>query len=133
MSARPFPLRTGIATVTAVTRVTPTMTCFTLHHPDFADPGVEQPGEILTLGWAPPGEELVLPGLGWRFPGGIEQHWRNFTVRRHDTAAATIDVEFYLHGDIGIASAWAARAEVGDGVGFAGPRTHWVPAEDAEW
>ncbi len=133
MTERPFPLHTGIATVTAVTRVTPAMTCFTLEHETFADPGVEQPGEILTLGWAPDGEELILPGLGWRFPGGIEQHWRNFTVRRHDRAAATIDVEFYLHGDIGIASAWAARAAVGDTVGFAGPRTHWVPADDVDW
>jgi NADPH-dependent ferric siderophore reductase len=75
----------------------------------------------------------VLPERGWRFPGGIEQHWRNFTVRRHDRAAATIDVEFFLHGDIGIASAWAARARVGDAVGFAGPRTHWVPTPAADW
>jgi len=131
--SRPFPLHTGIATVTEVTPVTPAMTCFTLHAPAFADPGVEQPGEILTLGWAPDGDALVLPQRGWRFPGGIEQHWRNFTVRRHDPRSATLDVEFFLHGDAGIASAWAARAKVGDEVGFAGPRTHWLPEPHASW
>ncbi len=70
----------------------------------------------------------MLPQLGWRFPDGKpEQHWRNFTVRSFDPGAATIDVDVFLHGDIGRASAWARRATVGDPVGFAGPRTHWEP------
>ena len=64
------------------------MTRFTLHDPAFADPGIEQPGEILTLGWPHDGEPLVLPQLGWRFPDGKpEQHWRNFTVRSFDPGA----------------------------------------------
>ena len=131
---RPFPLHTGIATVAAIRRLTPRMTRFTLHAPAFADPGIEQPGEILTLGWPPACEELVLPELGWRFPEGRpEQHWRNFTVRSFDPGRATIDVDFYVHGDIGQASAWAIRAAVGDPVGYAGPRTHWEPAPVARW
>ncbi len=125
---RPFPLHTGQAVVTEIRPLTPTMTRFTLHHAAFADPGIEQPGEILTLGWANDGEELVLPQLGWRFPDGKpEQHWRNFTVRGFDPARATIDVDIYLHGDLGRASAWAIRASPGDVVGFAGPRVHWEP------
>ena len=76
----------------------------------------------------------MLPELGWRFPGGKpEQHWRNFTVRRFDPAQATIDVDIYLHGDLGRASAWARRAKAGDPVGYAGPRTHWEPDPDAAW
>jgi NADPH-dependent ferric siderophore reductase len=131
---RPFPLHTGVARVTAIERLTPNMTRFTLHDPAFADPGIEQPGEILTLGWPMNGEPLVLPQLGWRFPDGKpEQHWRNFSVRRFDPGHATIDVDVFLHGDIGRASAWALRAEVGDPVGFAGPRTHWEPHPDASW
>ena len=131
---RPFPLHTGIATVAAIRALTPSMTRFTLHAPAFADPGIEQPGEILTLGWPNEGEELVLPELGWRFPAGRpEQHWRNFTVRRFDPRRATIDVDVYLHGDIGRASAWAIRAAVGDPVGYAGPRTHWEPDPEADW
>ena len=131
---RPFPLHTGIATVTAIEALSPGMTRCTLQASAFADPGIEQPGEILTLGWPLDGEELVLPEPGWRFPPGRpEQHWRNFTVRQFDPAQATIDVDIFLHGDIGRASAWARRAAVGDPVGYAGPRTHWEPDPEAAW
>ena len=76
----------------------------------------------------------MLPQLGWRFPDGKpEQHWRNFTVRGFDPVRATIDVDVFLHGDLGRASAWALRAAVGDPVGFAGPRTHWEPDPEARW
>jgi len=131
---RPFPLHTGIATVTAVAHVTPTMARFTLTHPAFADFGVEQPGEIVTLGWCDDGEELVLPLPRWRFPpGSPEQHWRNFTVRAHRAERAEIDVDFFLHGDAGRAAAWAERAQPGDRVGFAGPRLHWKGLDGQDW
>ena len=133
MRRRPFPLHTGIAEVTAVNEVTPTMARFTLTHPAFADFGVEQPGEIITLGWCDEGEELVLPELGWRFPGGREQHWRNYTVRAIRPKPAEVDVDFFLHGDIGYASAWAERARPGDPVGFAGPRLHWKGLNGYDW
>src|SRR5829696_1022227 len=101
---RPFPLHTGFARVAAVASVTPRM-------------------RRVTLGWPDHGNELVLPELGWRFPPGKrEQHWRNYTVRAHRPERAEIDIDFFLHGDLGRASAWAARAEPGDQVGFAGPR-----------
>ncbi len=131
---RPFPLHAGVASVAEIRRLTPNMTRFTLHDPKFAEPGIEQPGEILTLGWPMDGEALVLPQHGWRFPDGKpEQHWRNFSVRSFDPEHATIDVDVFLHGDIGRASAWALRASVGDPVGFAGPRTHWEPDPEARW
>jgi NADPH-dependent ferric siderophore reductase len=134
---RPFPLHAGVATVAGVTEVTPAMRRVTLAAEAFADPGVEQPGEILTLGWTDgdgDGEELVLPQRGWRFPGGApEQHWRNFTVRGWDPGSATIDVDFFLHGDHGRAAGWGLRAGVGDRVGFAGPRVHFQPDPAAAW
>jgi NADPH-dependent ferric siderophore reductase len=131
---RPLPVHAGVATVLAASMTTPAMRRFTLTAPAFAEPGCEQPGEILTLGWPLDGEELVLPGVGWHFPqGSPEQHWRNFSVRRWDPAAETIDVEVFLHGDAGIASRWALRASVGDTVGFAGPRLHWEPDPAARW
>jgi NADPH-dependent ferric siderophore reductase len=135
VTRRRFPLHAGVAEVAAVTRLTPTMTRFTLRADAFADFGIEQPGEIVTLGWPAPGHELVLPRVGWRFPPGTpaEQHWRNFTVRAHHAERAEIDVDFFVHGDIGRASAWASRAKVGDTVGFAGPRTHWKFANGADW
>ena len=108
---RPFPLHTGMAEVTAVTEVTPTMARFTLTSPAFADFGVEEPGEIITLGWCDEGEELVLPLRRWRFPKGTrEQHWRNYTVRAYRPERAEVDVDFFLHGDAGRAAAWAERA-----------------------
>jgi NADPH-dependent ferric siderophore reductase len=132
--ARPFPLSTGICTLVRLRALSPRMARFTLHAPAFADLGVEEPGEIVTLGWCDPGEELVLPERGWRFPAGTrEQHWRNFTVRAHRPQDAEIDVDFFLHGDVGRASAWATRAARGDTVGFAGPRLHWKPREEAGW
>ena len=132
--ARPFPLVTGIATVTRRLEVTPRMARFTLATPAFADLGVEEPGEILTLGWSDPGEELVLPERGWRFPRGRpEQHWRNFTVRAYRPEAEEVDVDFFLHGDIGRASAWATHAEPGEEIGYAGPRLHFVPEPGAAW
>jgi NADPH-dependent ferric siderophore reductase len=132
--SRPFPLHTGLAEVVRVEPVTPLMASITLTAPQFAELGVEEPGEIITLGWPAAGEELVLPQLGWRFPRGKrEQHWRNFTLRRHRPAQAEVDVEFFLHGERGPASRWAARAAPGDRVGFAGPRVHWESNGGADW
>jgi NADPH-dependent ferric siderophore reductase len=131
---RPFPLCTGIATLIGRRLLTPRMARFTLRAPAFADLGVEEPGEILTLGWCDAGEELVLPARGWRFARGArEQHWRNFTVRAYRPERAEIDVDFFLHGDLGRAAAWAGRAAPGETVGFAGPRVHWQAEADADW
>lgn len=131
---RPFPLHTGIAEVTAITSITPSMARFTISHPAFADFGVEEPGEIITLGWCDEGEELVLPLRRWRFPAGTrEQHWRNYTVRAYRPDRAEVDVDFFLHGDLGRAAAWAERAQPGDSVGFAGPRLHWTGVNGSDW
>jgi NADPH-dependent ferric siderophore reductase len=131
---RPFPLHTGIAAVTARTVVTPSMARFTLTHPTFADFGVEQPGEIITLGWCDEGEALVMPLLRWRFPPGTrEQHWRNYTVRAYRPERAEVDIDFFLHGDLGIAAAWGEQAKPGDTVGFAGPRLHWKGVNGFDW
>jgi NADPH-dependent ferric siderophore reductase len=135
MTRRPFPLHTGIAKVVRIAGVTPAMRRFTLQAEAFADFGVEQPGEIVTLGWPGPGQELVLPRSRWRFPAGTpeDQHWRNFTVRSPAPARCEIDVDFFVHGDAGRAAAWALRAGVGDEVGYAGPRTHWAGRNGADW
>src|SRR5918997_6387109 len=111
---RPFPLRTGFAEVAGVEAVTALMRRITLTAPEFAELGVEEPGEIITLGWPDAGDQLVLPALGWRFPPGKrEQHWRNFTVRRHRAERAEVDVDFFLHGHGGRARAWGGAAPPG--------------------
>ncbi|MBN1530381.1 MAG: siderophore-interacting protein [Thermoleophilaceae bacterium] len=132
--ARPFPLHAGVAEVTAVVDLTPAMRRFTLAAEAFSGPGIEQPGEIITLGWPLNGEALVLPELGWRFPEGTPAaHWRNYTVRSFAPERATLDVDFFLHGPLGHASAWAETARPGATVGFAGPRVHWEPDPEAGW
>jgi NADPH-dependent ferric siderophore reductase len=39
---------------------------------------------------------------------------RAYTVRRFDSVSKKLDLDFVLHGDNGPASAWAARAKLGD-------------------
>lgn len=128
---RRFPRRAGIATLRARRPLTPRMIRITLACEEFgADWPAEQPGEIITLLFD---EEIVLPLEGWRFPDGVEQEWRNYTVRRHDPAAGEIDVDVFLHEPRGPACTGAAEAPIGSGVGYAGPRVDYAPREDAEW
>lgn len=131
--ARRFPLRAGVAEVLRVEPLTPHMTRIVLAGQDLADFPVEQPGEIVTLLFPPPGRAPVLPIEGWRFPPEAEgQEWRNYTVRRHEPGR--LDVDFVLHpGNAGPASSWAARAQRGDALGFAGPRPDWEPDPAADW
>jgi NADPH-dependent ferric siderophore reductase len=131
---RRFPQRTGVATLLRRRPLTPRMIRVTLGCEDFGpDWPIEQPGEIITLLFLPPGEEIVLPLQGWVFPDGVEQEWRNYTVRRHDPRTREIDVDVLLHEPRGPACTWAARAEIGAAVGYAGPRVDYAPREDAEW
>jgi NADPH-dependent ferric siderophore reductase len=124
-----------VADVVRVEPLTPGFVRITLGGDDLAELAVEEPGEILTLLWPAPGAGLVLPGLGWTFPPGVaeRQHARNYTVRRWDASTRQVVVDFVLHGDEGIASAWAARARPGDTVGFAGPRVHWKSHLECDW
>ena len=46
---------------------------------------------------------------------------RTYSVRRFDKAARELHVDFVMHGDRGVASAWAAQAQPGDTVGLWGP------------
>jgi len=61
-----------------------------------------------------PNDELT---LDWPKQGSPT---RKYTVRRFDAAARELDLDFVLH-DGGLASTWAAGAQVGDRVTIAGP------------
>jgi NADPH-dependent ferric siderophore reductase len=56
---------------------------------------------------------------------------RTYSVRRLDTEAGELDVDFVLHGHDGAASRWAARARSGDVLGIGGPGGRTVA--DADW
>lgn len=69
--------------------------------------------------------EPILPELGpdgpiWP-PPEQKPITRTYSVRRLDTEAGVLEVDFVAHGDEGPASAWARRAAPGQRIGIAGP------------
>ncbi|WP_285036187.1 siderophore-interacting protein [Plantibacter sp. ME-Dv--P-095] len=58
---------------------------------------------------------------------------RTYTVRRVDTGERTIDIDFVVHGDEGLAGPWAAAARPGDRVVLAGPGGAYRPDPTADW
>lgn len=58
---------------------------------------------------------------------------RTYTVRHVDTAAQTLDIDFVVHGDEGLAAPWAASVEPGAVISLSGPGGGYVPNEDAAW
>ncbi len=61
---------------------------------------------------------------GLSFPGG-RPAMRDYTPKRFDAAARTLDIEFAVH-EAGPATAWALQAKVGDKLGIGGPRGSFV-------
>lgn len=52
---------------------------------------------------------------------------RTYTVRRVDAAAGTLEIDFVVHGDDGLAGPWAAGARVGDRLSLMGPGGGYTP------
>ena len=65
------------------------------------------------------------------------QEWwpvtRTYTVRAWDPAAAELTIDFVVHGDEGVAGPWAAGAQPGERLQFAGPGGAYAPSVDADW
>jgi NADPH-dependent ferric siderophore reductase len=80
--------------------VTPHMKRITVDGSCLSDYRVGLPGQWL---------KVFVPAAKGQIAGG-----RAYTVRRFDPATKKLDLDFVLHGDNGPASAWAARAKVGD-------------------
>ncbi len=58
---------------------------------------------------------------------------RTYTVRWVDTGAGTLALDFVVHGDEGLAGPWAAAAQPGDAISFAGPGGAFRPNPDVDW
>ncbi|KQS66020.1 siderophore-interacting protein [Modestobacter sp. Leaf380] len=58
---------------------------------------------------------------------------RTYTVRAWDAEATELTIDFVTHGDDGVAGPWAAAAQPGDLLQFAGPGGAYAPAPDAAW
>lgn len=57
---------------------------------------------------------------------------RTYTLRSWDAAANTLDIDFVVHGDTGLAGPWAASVQPGGVIGFAGPGGAWRPSPDVD-
>jgi NADPH-dependent ferric siderophore reductase len=57
---------------------------------------------------------------------------RDYTPRRYDAAANTLEIDFVLHGD-GPAGTWAAQARPGQFLGVGGPRGSFIVPDDFDW
>lgn len=56
---------------------------------------------------------------------------RTYTIRRADTEARTLDLDFVVHGDEGLAGPWADAASAGDAIRLIGPGGGYAPRADA--
>ena len=58
---------------------------------------------------------------------------RTYTVRRSDMRAGTIEVDFVVHGDEGLAGPWARDAQIGSSICFSGPGGMFVPKDEFDF
>ncbi len=58
---------------------------------------------------------------------------RTYTVRRVDAEAQTLDIDFVVHGDEGLAGPWAASVQPGATLSLLGPGGGYRPDADADW
>ncbi|MGW2017905.1 siderophore-interacting protein [Streptomyces sp. NPDC001927] len=140
--------------VVAVRPVTPRSVRVTFGGDSLADLALDGPDQQVKLYFPRPGQsEPVLPAPD---PSGDVMRWyaayaaipeaerpwmRSYTIRAHDPVAATVDIDFYLHGDDdrteeGPATRWARAARPGDTLGMFGPSAYFatpVTVGAADW
>lgn len=58
---------------------------------------------------------------------------RTYTVRRVDPLTQTLDIDFVVHGDEGLAGPWAASAQPGERISLVGPGGGYIPDSTADW
>jgi len=134
LSKRPQPQpRRGpvLATVVAAGRITPNMIRVTLSAREFADVPPDCAGGHCKLMLPDPGQSVE--DFAGQLIDGPKPVTRTYTVRYARPDAEEIDVDFVAHGDEGPASAWAARAQPGDVIGFAGPGAPKLTEFDADF
>ncbi|PLC06909.1 NADPH-dependent ferric siderophore reductase [Variovorax sp. RO1] len=129
-------LRFRQLTVKTVQRMTPHLIRITLTGDaleGFTSPGFDDHAKLFfpdaTTG------QLTLPTVGpdgpvW--PEGGRPAMRDYTPRRHDAQANTLEIDFALH-DAGPATQWAEQAKPGDIVGVGGPRGSFILPTEFDW
>lgn len=110
-------LRRRELTVRATQRVTPEMLRITFSGDDLHDFTSAAPDDHIKLFVAQEGGEVVS---------------RDYTPRRFDTNAGTLDIDFALH-DAGPATRWALGAKPGDKLQVGGPKGSRVMDGEPDW
>ena len=122
--------------VRAVQRLTPHLVRITLGGDDLA--GFHSPGfdDHAKLFFPDPATgQLTVPTPGPEgpvWPPGRKPAMRDYTPRRHDAAARTLEIDFALH-DAGPATQWAESARLGEMVGVGGPRGSFIIPTAFDW
>ncbi|HWJ98592.1 MAG TPA: siderophore-interacting protein [Acidimicrobiales bacterium] len=131
--------RTFITSVAAVEEVNPHLRKVTFRGGDLADGFAPVgPDTFLYLLLPPPGRTELTIGADFSWESVRDMAPEDqpvgayYTLRAWRPETHELDVLMVLHGDTGPASAWAARAAVGDPVALWGPRTSWSPPADAD-
>jgi NADPH-dependent ferric siderophore reductase len=123
------PLAVRRAEVAAVRAIVPSIVRVTLAGPELSGFASLGPTDHVKVFLPDPATgELTAPAVGddgvLRPTSGVILS-RDFTplgVHMDADGAATLDIDFVLHGDEGPASAWASRATVGSSLAVGGPR-----------
>jgi NADPH-dependent ferric siderophore reductase len=129
-------LRFRQLTVKTAQRVTPHLIRITLTGDaleGFTSPGFDDHAKLFFPDAAT--GQLTLPTAGpdgpvW--PEGGRPAMRDYTPRRHDAQANTLEIDFALH-DAGPATQWAEQARPGDIVGVGGPRGSFIVPTEFDW
>ncbi|MFV0672456.1 siderophore-interacting protein [Variovorax sp. tm] len=121
--------------VKTVQRVTPHLIRVTLTGDDLA--GFQSPGfdDHVKLFFPDPATgKLSLPTMGPEGPVWPEGRptMRDYTPRRHDAKAGTLEIDFALH-EAGPATQWAEQARAGDILGVGGPRGSFIVPTEFDW
>ena len=116
-------------------RVTPHLIRVTLAGDDLA--GFQSPGfdDHVKLFFPDPATgKLSLPTMGPEGPVWPEGRptMRDYTPRRHDAKAGTLEIDFALH-EAGPATQWAEQAKPGDILGVGGPRGSFIVPTEFDW
>ncbi|MFI0355267.1 siderophore-interacting protein [Actinomadura sp. 9N407] len=119
----PYPICIRTPKIVRREEVTPRMLRLTLGGPELDGTHTYQADDHVRIVFPDPDgtRRLPIPNdrqmLDWPSPFPTT---RKYTIRRYDAAARELDLDFVLHKG-GLASEWAAGAEIGEEVAIAGP------------